>query len=81
MARPPEKGDSSTQERLDLLQTFVDPFGAQRIAALTEDRESIEKTGVDYLIKHNTSFYIRIKENRLVEWGKEMRHIASFFST
>jgi hypothetical protein len=75
----PKKGNSNTQERIDLLQIFIDVFGAQRIAALTADREFIGKAWIDYLIKYNIPFYIRIKENRLVEWGEEMRHIAVFF--
>ena len=75
----PKKGNSNTLERIDLLQVFIDIFSAQRISALTADREFIGKAWIDYLIKHNISFFIRIKENRLVEWGEEMRHIAVFF--
>ncbi|MBA3814334.1 MAG: transposase [Alphaproteobacteria bacterium] len=61
------------------IQIFIDIFGAQRIAALTADREFIGKAWIDYLIHNNIPFFIRIKENRLVEWGEEMRHIAVFF--
>lgn len=75
----PKKGNSNTQERIDLLQIFIDIFGAQRIAALTADREFIGKSWVDYLIKHKIPFFIRIKENRLVEWESEMKHISVFF--
>jgi hypothetical protein len=39
----PKKGNSNTTERIDLLQMFIDIFGAQRIAALTADREFIGK--------------------------------------
>jgi hypothetical protein len=75
----PKKGNSNTLERIDLLQIFIDIFGVQRIAALTADREYIGYEWVDYLIKNNVPFFIRIKENRLVEWGEGMRHIAVFF--
>ena len=75
----PKKGNSNTMERIDLLQMFIDIFGAHRISALTADREFIGKEWIDYLIQHAIPFYIRIKENRLVEWGEEMRHIADFF--
>jgi hypothetical protein len=61
------------------IQIFIDIFGAQRIAALIADREFIGKAWVDYLIKNKIPFFIRIKENRLVKWGEEMRHIAVFF--
>ena len=75
----PKKGNSNTSERIDLLQIFIDNFGAQRIVALTADRGFTGKGRVDYLIKNNIPFFIRIKENRLVEWGAEMRHRGVFF--
>ncbi len=43
------------------------------------DREFIGKKWVDYLIKNNIPFFIRIKKNRLVEWGEGMCHIGTFF--
>lgn len=75
----PKKGNSNSSERIDLLQIFIDIFGVQRIGALTADREFIGKEWLDYLITHKVPFFIRIKENRLVEWRKEMRHISVFF--
>ena len=75
----PKKGNSNTHERIDLLQIFIDIFGSQRIAALTADREFIGKAWIDYLIQHKIPFFIRIKENRLVEWGSKMKHISVFF--
>jgi len=76
----PKKGNSNSQERKDLLQTFIDVFGAERIGALTADREFIGKPWVDYLIQHKIPFFIRIKENRLVEWSDDMKkHIGDFF--
>jgi hypothetical protein len=63
----PKKGNSNTEERIDMLQFFIDIFGPQRIASLTADREFIGKTWIDYLIKNQIPFFIRIKENRLVE--------------
>src|SRR5690606_15995132 len=70
---------SNAAERIDLIQSFIDIFGIQRIACLTADREFIGKEWIDYLIKNKIPFFIRIKENRLVEWGDETRHITVFF--
>lgn len=75
----PKKGNSNSAERIDLLESFVEIFGGQKIASLIADREFIGKEWVSYLIKHNIPFFIRIKENRLVEWDEEMCHIRSFF--
>lgn len=75
----PKKGNSNSQERIDLLQTFIDVFGCKRIGSLSADREFIGKPWIDYLIKNRIPFFIRIKENRLVEWGDEMKPIGKFF--
>lgn len=76
----PKRGNSNSQERNDLLQTFIDIFGAEPIGALTADREFIGKPWIDYLIEKKIPFFIRIKENRLVEWSDDMKkHIGNFF--
>lgn len=75
----PKKGNSNTTERIDLLQSFVDIFGSHKIACLVADREFIGKKWIDYLIKNDIPFFIRVKENRLVEWGEGMCHIGTFF--
>lgn len=49
------------------------------LAVVVADREFVGKKWVDYLIQNNIPFFIRIKENRLVEWGEDMCHISSFF--
>ena len=73
-------GNSNSAERVDLLRTFLKVFGENCISCLTVDREFVGKAWIDYLIEHKIPFYIRIKENRLVEWGKGERNIADFFS-
>ncbi len=76
----PKAGNSNSAERVDLLRTFLKVFGEGCISCLTADREFVGKVWIDYLIEHKIPFYIRIKENRLVEWGKGERNIADFFS-
>jgi len=75
----PKKGNSNGAERIDLLRSFIDVFGVERIACLMADREFIGKAWISYLIRHKIPFFIRIKENRLVEWGEGTRHISLFF--
>jgi transposase len=43
------------------------------------DREFIGKAWIDFLICKKIPFFIRIKENRLVEWGRIHRHLGVFF--
>jgi len=62
----PKKGNSNTAERIDLLQIFIDIFGAQRIAALTADREFIGKEWIDYLIK-NKIYEISLNIEKLIK--------------
>jgi hypothetical protein len=75
----PKKGNSNSIEQIDLLQSFVDIFGSHKIACLTADWEFVGKEWITYLIKNNIPFFIRIKRNRLVEWGEEKCHISTFF--
>ena len=50
-----------------------------RIGSLMADREFIGKAWVNFLVEHEIPFFIRVKENRLVEWGKIHRHLGVFF--
>jgi hypothetical protein len=74
-----QKGNSNTRERIDILQLFVNVFGVKRIGSLMADREFIGKVWIDFLVRKKIPFFIRIKENRLVEWGPINRHFGVFF--
>lgn len=74
-----KKGNSNTSERIDLLNELFQILPHLQIRSLTADREFIGKHWIDYLIKNNVLFYIRIKENRLVDWSGEKVHVRSFF--
>ena len=58
-----KKGNSNTQERIDLMNRFLTIFGAQRIACLFADREFFGIKWFGYLIENNIKFVIRIKKN------------------
>jgi hypothetical protein len=61
-----KKGNSNTQERIDLLDRFIKIFGLSRIDCLLADREFIGKAWFKYLIDKNILFRIRIKSNTQV---------------
>jgi len=76
----PKAGNSNSTERIHILKTFIDLFGIEMIHEITADREFIGKVWVDFLIQSKVSFYIRIKENRLVDWGAKNKSMRCFFS-
>lgn len=61
-----KKGNSNTQERIDLLDRLIEIFGVSRINCLLADREFIGKKWFKYLIEKNILFRIRIKSNTKV---------------
>jgi hypothetical protein len=58
-----KKGNSNTQERIELMQRFLTIFGTQRIACLFADREFVGIKWFGDLIENNIKFVIRIKKN------------------
>jgi hypothetical protein len=58
-----KKGNSSTRERIALIQRFIDVFGKNNIAGLLGDREFIGKKWFQYLKDSDLSFYFRVKKN------------------
>jgi hypothetical protein len=62
-----KQGNSNSQERIDLLGQFIDTFGVEKIGSLTADREFIGQPWIDFLTQNNIPFFIRIKDNRLME--------------
>ena len=59
----PKQGNSNTQERMRLLNQFLDVFGAQRIECLLADREFIGEQWFAYLQHHRIRFRIRMKRD------------------
>jgi len=64
-------GNSNTTERLDLLETFKDVFGFDRIKSLVADREFVGNKWFTALNKNRIPYFIRVKKNTLLPWGKK----------
>lgn len=58
-----KRGNSDTQERIDIIKQFISYFGKDCISGLLADREFIGSDWFAWLIKENIPFYIRIKNN------------------
>jgi hypothetical protein len=63
----PKFGNSSMQERIDLMDRFIRLFGSGSIECLLADREFIGDKWFEYLNKLNIEYHIRIRENFRVE--------------
>ena len=58
-----KKGNSSTLERIALIQRFIKVFGKSNIAGILGDREFIGKRWFEYLNNSGLAFYFRIKKD------------------
>lgn len=61
-----KKGNSNTQERIDLMKRFLKLFGKEKIAYLTADREFKGKEWIGFLLEEKIPFRIRIPNNTKV---------------
>jgi hypothetical protein len=60
-----KKGNSDTEERIALMQKFINRFGKNCIASLLADREFIGKAWFQWLLDEGIRFHIRIKKNTI----------------
>lgn len=58
-----KRGNSNTQERIDLLAGFIKQFGKTSILGLLADREFVGEEWFNYLKNEGINFIIRIKKN------------------
>ena len=62
----PKAGNSSTGERIDLLDRLKAVFPGMKIAQLTGDREFIGAAWMSFLAHENIPFTLRLRENQYV---------------
>ncbi|OTG62947.1 hypothetical protein B9T25_14165 [Acinetobacter sp. ANC 4470] len=61
-----KRGNSNTNERIEIIQRFICIFGKSRITQVLADREFIGKEWLSWLDQQNIQFCIRIKKNAKV---------------
>ncbi len=64
------RGNSNTDERIQLLDLFIEDFGADKISYVLADREFVGNDWFDYLCQKNVQFIVRIKCNMHLETGR-----------
>jgi hypothetical protein len=65
-----KRGNSSTAERISIIEKFILLFGKSKIKCLTADREFIGFKWFTYLLTQGIQFRIRVKENFTVTSSK-----------
>lgn len=65
-----KRGNSSTEERIEIIDRFIKVFGVDRIEVLTGDREFIGRKWFDYLEKKGINFCIREKKSKLITYSQ-----------
>lgn len=58
-----KKGNSNTDERIQLINRFIAIFGAEKIDGYLADREFIGTAFIHYLLENKIKFRVRIKSN------------------
>lgn len=59
----PKRGNSSTQERIDLVKRYIHLFGKQTIAELLADREFVGEDWLKFLNNERIVYRLRIRNN------------------
>ena len=58
-----EAGNSSTKQRIDIINRYIDLFGLETIDCLLADREFIGEHWIDFLNRNNIKYHIRARNN------------------
>jgi hypothetical protein len=62
----PKTGNSNTEERIQLMDRFLNLFGGEKIKFFSADREFLGQRWFSYLLEKSIHFRIRIRENMLI---------------
>jgi len=75
----PKFGNSSTRERIDLINRFIQLFGSDSIECLLADREFVGHSWLEYLNNLCIEYYIRIRENFWIEIPSNGHIVKAFW--
>ena len=75
----PKSGNSSTRERIELIDRFINLFGSDKIECLLADREFIGQHWIAYLNGHRIPYHIRIRENFWIDIPRNGHKVKAFW--
>jgi len=72
-----KRGNSNSQERIDLINRFINLFGKQVIESVVADREFVGEQWLEFLNRNRIRYYIRIRANFKVFLPHKNREIKA----
>ncbi|MGY0426291.1 MAG: IS4 family transposase [Polaribacter sp.] len=75
----PKRGNSSTQERIDLIKRFIALFGKDCIDSLVADRKFVGQKWMKYLHQESIRYHIRIRKNFKIFLPSKNKEIKAFY--
>jgi hypothetical protein len=73
-----KRGNSHTQERIDIIDRYIKLFGQESIDCLLADREFVGEHWTAWLNRRKIRYYIRIRENFYVEDPRTGNKLKAF---
>ncbi len=73
-----KRGNSNSQERIDLVNRFIKLFGKDIIKSIVADREFVGEEWLGFLNSNNIKYYIRIRNNFKVELPHKNKTIKAW---
>ena len=75
-----KRGNSHTNERIRIINRYIELFGIQTIDCLLADREFVGEYWVKYLNNSRIEYYIRIRENFYVDDPRTGNRFKAFWA-
>ncbi len=75
----PKRGNSNSQERIDLVNRYISLFGKNTIACIVADREFVGKQWLSFLNDNKLQYYIRIRNNFKVFVPHKNKEVKAFW--
>jgi len=74
-----KRGNSNSQERINLIERYVKLFGSDTIECIVADREFIGEKWLKYLNDNKLRYYIRIRNNFKVFIPRKNKSVKAFW--
>ena len=74
-----KRGNSDTEERIDLVKKYIEWFGKESIDCLLADREFVGDKWMAFLNEYNVRYYVRIRNNFKIYSYQKQAEIKAFW--
>ena len=74
-----KRGNSDTEERIELIKKYIEWFGRETIDCLLADREFVGNEWLAFLNENNIRYYIRIRNNFNIYSYQKQKEIKAFW--